>query len=191
MNHPDAITLSPPPGRIDCTVHLPGSKSLTNRALLVSALARGTSQLSGVLFSDDTRRMLEALETLGVRLHVDDISCRVRVDSSGGFFPDGQVKLHCGNAGTVMRFLLAACSAGQGEYELDGDPRMRERPIGQLVNALRDLGAKIAYAGPEGYCPLTVHAGRLRSGTVVFDKPVSSQFVSALLMAAPLASGAS
>ncbi|GMU34886.1 MAG: 3-phosphoshikimate 1-carboxyvinyltransferase [Planctomycetia bacterium] len=189
MNRPDAITLSPPPGPIDCTVHLPGSKSLTNRALLVSALARGTSQLSGVLFSDDTRRMLDALESLGVGLHVDDISCRVRVDSSGGFFPDGQVKLHCGNAGTVMRFLLAACSAGQGEYELDGDPRMRERPIGQLVNALRDLGAQIAYAGAEGYCPLTVHAGRLRAGSVVFDKPVSSQFVSALLMAAPLASG--
>ena len=189
MDASDAITLSPPPGPIDCTVHLPGSKSLTNRALLAAALARGTSEIHGALFSDDTHCMLKALKALGVGLSADDLTCKVRVDGFGGLFPESQAKLHCGNAGTVIRFLLAACCASHGEYELDGDPRMRQRPIGQLVDALRDLGARIGYAVLDGYCPLTVKGGGLRSGTVVFDQPVSSQYISAILMAAPLASG--
>lgn len=189
MDASNALTLSPPPGPIDCTVHLPGSKSLTNRALLAAALSRGTSEIHGALFSDDTHCMLMALQELGIGLSADDLSGKVRVDGFGGFFPQSDAKLHCGNAGTVIRFLLAACCASHGEYELYGDPRMRQRPIGQLVDALRDLGANIGYAGEEGFCPVTVKGGGLRSGTVVFDQPVSSQYVSAILMAAPLASG--
>lgn len=189
MSGSNSIVLSPPSGPIDCSVHLPGSKSLTNRALLAAALARGHSEIHGVLFSDDTQCMLDALETLGVRLTANDVTCRVRVEGCGGYFPESQAQLNCRNAGTVVRFLLAACCSSRGEYELDGDPRMRERPIGQLVDALRDLGGQISYRDRDGYCPLNVHASGLRAGTVTFDRPVSSQFISAILLAAPLASG--
>lgn len=187
MHTPDCITLRPPSGPIDRTVTLPGSKSLTNRGLLAAALAHGTSELTGILLADDTRRMLESLEALGVRCLLDESRLKVRVDGCAGYFPAGEADLYCGNAGTVIRFLAAACSASIGDFLLDGDARMRQRPIGELVDPLRDLGAQIGYGMAEGYCPLSIRGRGLRGGEVHFDRPISSQFVSAILLAAPLA----
>lgn len=174
---------------IDTTVRLPGSKSLTNRALLVAALAGGTTQVRHVLLADDTRIMLRALETLGLDISLDEVACCATVSGCGGHWPVDDVDIHCGNAGTVIRFLTAACCAGFGDYRLDGVPRMRQRPIGDLVSALRELGAQIRYDGDEGYCPLSIRGRGLRGGRVRFHGTPSSQFVSALLMAAPLAAG--
>lgn len=184
----DSLTLRPFSKPIDRTLQLPGSKSLTNRALLAAALARGRSEVEGVLLADDTRHMLSCLETLGVRCLLDESRRKVTVEGCGGFFPAGEGDLYCGNAGTVMRFLTAACAASIGDFLLDGDARMRQRPIGELVDALRDLGARIGYGMAEGYCPLKIQARGLRGGQVVIDRPISSQFVSAILMAGPLAS---
>jgi len=189
MNARQDIRLEPIGHPVDATVSLPGSKSLTNRALLVSALAGGTTQIRNMLLADDTRLMVEALGSLGVAVRLDESDCRATVAGCGGHWPNGEADLFCGNAGTVIRFLTAACAAGYGDYRLDGTPRMRARPIGDLVDALRDLGAHIGYEGQEGYCPLTIHARGLGGGGVQFRRPPSSQFVSALLMAAPLAAG--
>lgn len=187
MDAREQITLRPICGRIDRTVRLPGSKSLTNRALLVAALASGRSQIDGLLLADDTQLMLDAIRSLGIGIEVDEDRRRAVVHGCGGYWPHGDADIFCGNAGTVIRFLTAACCIGRGNYRLDGVGRMRVRPIGDLVNALRDLGAMIGYEDKEGYCPLTVHARGLRGGTVRFESPPSSQFVSALLMAAPRA----
>jgi 3-phosphoshikimate 1-carboxyvinyltransferase len=194
MEVADEITLRAVGRPVDRTVRLPGSKSLTNRALLVAALAGGTSPLEGVLLADDTRLMIEALRALGIGVQelASDPSGRreaaeVVVEGRGGYWPNAEADLFCGNAGTAMRFLTAACAIGHGEYRLDGVPRMRARPIGDLVDALRSLGAPIEYEEREGYCPLRVHARGLRGGTVRLESPPSSQFVSALLMAAPYA----
>jgi len=181
------ITLRPVAGPIDQTVHLPGSKSLTNRALLAAALARGVSRIDGLLLADDTRLMLDALRSLGVAIHVDEGRLQAKTHGCDGYWPHGEADLFCGNAGTVIRFLTAACCIGHGDYRLDGIARMRARPIGELVAALRDLGAMIGYEEEEGYCPLTICARGLRGGPVRFESPPSSQFVSALLMAAPRA----
>jgi 3-phosphoshikimate 1-carboxyvinyltransferase len=131
--------------------------------------------------------MVRALARLGVAIQVDESHCRATVQGCGRPWPEGEGDLYCGNAGTVIRFLAAACAAGHGEYRLDGGPRMRQRPIGQLVEALRDLGAQIAYDGQEGCCPIAIAASGLRGGEVRFSRPASSQFVSALLLAGPLA----
>ena len=194
MDVSDEITLRAVARPVDRTVRLPGSKSLTNRALLVAALAGGTSPLEGALLADDTRLMIEALRALGigVREAASDPGGRreaaeVVVEGHGGYWPNAEADLFCGNAGTAMRFLTAACAIGRGEYRLDGVPRMRARPIGDLVEALRCLGALIECQEREGYCPLLVHACGLRGGTVRLESPPSSQFVSALLMAAPYA----
>jgi len=182
-----AIKLSVPPKPVDATVRLPGSKSLTNRALVLAAMARGRSQLDAVLVADDTRLMVEALGALGVDARLDCERHRATIDGCGGFWPSGEADIFCGNAGTVMRFLTAACCLGVGEFRLDGSARMRERPLGDLVGALRELGACIECEASEGYCPLVIRANGLRGGRVRFERPVSSQFVSAILMAAPRA----
>ncbi len=188
MNAGDDVRLRPADGPLDHTVRLPGSKSLSNRALLIAALAGGTSELSHLLFADDTRHMITALRTLGVPLRIDEDICRADVSGRSGHWPGGEAEIFCGNAGTVMRFLTAACCLGHGVYRLDGIPRMRERPIGDLVDTLRDLGATIGYEDREGCCPLTIRANGLRGGRTGFRGTPSSQFVSALLIAAPLAS---
>lgn len=187
MNVSKDIALKPAGKPIDRTICLPGSKSLTNRALLVAALARGTSQIDRLLLADDTRRMLEALRQLGVEIAVDEIRRRAIVTGCGGRWPKGEADLFCGNAGTVFRFLTAACCANHGEYRLDGVTRLRERPIAALVSALRELGGDIGYESREGYCPLTIRGRGLRGGEAQFEQTPSSQFVSALLLAAPLA----
>ncbi len=166
---------------------IPGSKSLTNRALLLAALAEGMSTLTGVLFSDDTRVMMRALRDLGFVLDIDEPNTTVTVQGRAGTIPNQHADLHLGNAGTAMRFLTAACCLGApgSVYTLDGIPRMRERPIGELVEPLRQLGAKIEYLGNEGYPPLRIHACGLAGDSLKMEPTLSSQYISALLQIAP------
>lgn len=171
----------------DVTLRPPGSKSLTNRALLLAALAKGTSKLTGVLFADDTRRMLEALESLGFKMHIDEPNRCVTLRGKHGTIPTAAAQLHLGNAGTAMRFLTAALCLGLGEYTLDGIARMRERPIGELVDPLIELGADIEYLGETGYPPLKIIAEPpgMNGGLLELTPTLSSQFISALLMIGP------
>ncbi len=173
---------------IDACVQLPGSKSLTNRALIAAAMADGTSLLQGLLLSEDTRLMVDVLGTLGVTITIDEVECMAEVTGCRGELPVSDANLSCGNAGTVMRFCTALVATGVGCFELHGVARMHERPIGALVDVLRALGAGIEYAGVDGYPPLVVHANGLHGGRVALSSPPSSQFVSALLLAAPYAS---
>lgn len=177
-----------PPGRpLDAIVRIPGSKSLTNRALVAAALASGESTLRNVLIADDTRRMMDALRVLGFDVRADESGATAVVSGAGGHVPAGEADIDCGAAGTVMRFGTALCALGEGRYRLDGVPRMRKRPIGDLVDGLRLLGALIEYEDIEGYPPVIVHGQGLAGGTVSFDSPPSSQMVSAILLAAPAA----
>jgi 3-phosphoshikimate 1-carboxyvinyltransferase len=167
------------------TVTLPGSKSISNRILLLSALAQGTTEIRDVLLSDDTERMLDALRTLGVG--VEQLDKHVfRVTGCGGDFPVKRAELFLGNAGTAFRPLTAALALSGGDYKLFGVARMHERPIGDLVDALRQLGANIHYLGNEGFPPLQISAAALAGDVVQVRGDVSSQFLTGLLMALPL-----
>ena len=161
-------------------VRLPGSKSISNRVLLLAALARGDTEVSGLLDADDTQVMREALSKLGV------VFSDSKITGSGGTFPVKQAELFLGNAGTALRPLTAALAFSDGEYRLSGVPRMHERPIGDLVDALRGIGARIDYAGKEGFPPLAIHPGKIAAKDVKVRGDVSSQFLTALLMALPL-----
>lgn len=176
-----------PVGRIAGTVTLPGSKSLTNRYLACAALADGRSVLTGASLSDDARAMRSGLEQLGVRTEVRADRRELIVEGCRGHLPADEAEIDVGNAGTAMRFLTALACLGYGRYRLDGAARMRARPIGPLVDALRALGARIDYEQAEGCPPLTILARGLAGGEVAFDTPPSSQYTSALLMAAPYA----
>lgn len=169
------------------TIRLPGSKSISNRVLLLAALAEGGTEVCDLLESDDTARMLEALETLGVS--VQSLGGNAyRVCGAGGAFPVKNAELFLGNAGTAFRSLTAALALSGGHYSLSGVPRMHERPIGDLVNALRELGADISYVGNDSFPPLKIRPANIRSGDVVHvGGDVSSQFLTGLLMALPLA----
>ena len=172
--------------RVQGTVKLPGSKSISNRFLLLAALAEGTTRLCDVLDSDDTRRMIEALRALGVRIEQHGAEV-IEVHGTGGRFPVRRCELFLGNAGTAFRPLTAVLALSGGEYRLSGVPRMHERPIGDLVDALRSTGAAVEYLGAEGYPPLAIHAGQIRTGRPVRVRGnVSSQFLTALLLAIPL-----
>jgi 3-phosphoshikimate 1-carboxyvinyltransferase len=171
-------------------VALPGSKSISNRTLLLAALAEGTTTLRDVLAADDTDRMLDALSALGVRVDNDPAAHRCVVHGSGGAFPVRDAKLFLGNAGTAFRPLTAVLAVLGGAYELSGVPRMHERPIGDLVDALRSLGCDVRCTGREGFPPLAIGARGATAGAEVGVRgDVSSQFLSALLMALPLAKG--
>src|SRR5712691_2065408 len=175
-----------PIARVQGTVKMPGSKSISNRVLLLAALSEGETRVKDLLDSDDTRVMLEALARLGVRIERQSDDSAV-VHGVGGSFPVKSAELRLGNAGTAFRPLAAALALAGGEYRLSGAPRMHERPIGDLVDALRRLGARIEYSGTEGFPPLVVHAGRIRAGDKVRVRgDVSSQYLSALLMALPM-----
>ena len=169
------------------TIAVPGSKSITNRALLLAALAEGRSVLSGALFGDDTHYMVDALRALGVPVALDAARGRVIVDGCGGRWPVRRGDLFVGNAGTAMRFLTAAVCLGNGQYRITGSARMQERPIGELVEALRQLGADITCSA-QGTPPVAIDARGLRGGSVTLGAERSSQFLSALLMVAPYAS---
>jgi 3-phosphoshikimate 1-carboxyvinyltransferase len=167
------------------TVRLPGSKSISNRVLLLAALADGVTVVRDLLKSDDTDRMLDALNTLGVQ--VESLGDNAyRVTGCGGDFSNKNAKLFLGNAGTAFRPLTAALALSGGSYELSGVPRMHERPIGDLVDALRQLGADIKYLGNEGFPPLQISPAKLSGDTVKIRGDVSSQFLSGVLMALPL-----
>lgn len=169
-------------------VNLPGSKSVSNRVLLLSALARGITEITNLLKSDDTARMLEALSAIGVKyeLSADGTKCKV-YGNAGAFECVEKLELFLGNAGTAMRPLTAVLCASKGDYVLTGEPRMEERPIGHLTDALKMAGAEIEFLKKDGYPPLRIHGTGLKGGTVEIDGTVSSQFLTAFLMAAPLA----
>ncbi len=182
----NSITLKPIL-KIEGEVNLPGSKSLSNRALLLAALAKGTSKITNLLDSDDTRHMLNALKKLGVEYMLSDDKTECVIEGNGGpFVYEGSIELFLGNAGTAMRPLCAALCLGKGTYHLTGEPRMEERPIGHLVDALRQAGADIRYEKNDGYPPLFIEAKGLKGGEIEIDGAISSQFLTALLMAAPL-----
>lgn len=183
---PATLTLNPVK-HIQGDVTLPGSKSLSNRILLLAALANGETRISNLLDSDDVRYMLQALRALGIsyQLSADKTECVVQ-GNAGPLRSDIPLTLFLGNAGTAMRPLTAALAAGAGEFELTGEPRMSERPIADLVDALKACGANIEYTGPEGFPPLRIHAAGLDGGKVSIRGNISSQFLTAMLMAAPL-----
>jgi 3-phosphoshikimate 1-carboxyvinyltransferase len=166
---------------------LPGSKSISNRTLLLSALARGATVLDGLLDSDDTRVMREALETLGVRIEaLGAASARVHGIGAASGFPVKRARIFLGNSGTSMRSLAAVLALADGHYELHGVPRMHERPIGDLIDALRPLGARIEYQANAGFPPLAIAPReRLQAGALRIRGSISSQFLSGVLMALP------
>ncbi|HBL6084347.1 TPA: 3-phosphoshikimate 1-carboxyvinyltransferase [Enterobacter hormaechei] len=182
----ESLTLQPI-ARVDGTINLPGSKSVSNRALLLAALANGTTVLSNLLDSDDVRHMLNALKALGVQYALSDDRTRCEVTGNGGALHSAEaLELFLGNAGTAMRPLAAALCLGSNDIVLTGEPRMKERPIGHLVDALRQGGAQIDYLEQENYPPLRLRGG-FTGDNVEVDGSVSSQFLTALLMTAPLA----
>jgi len=182
----NTLTLKPI-RKINGEVNLPGSKSLSNRALLLAALAEGTTKITNLLESDDTRHMLNALKQLGIeyRLSEDKTECIV-VGNGGPINSESFEELFLGNAGTAMRPLCAALCLGKGSYLLTGEPRMKERPIGHLVDALRQAGASINYIETEGYPPIQIEARGLSAGNVEIEGAISSQFLTALLLASPM-----
>jgi 3-phosphoshikimate 1-carboxyvinyltransferase len=181
---PAALTVDPI-DRASGAVRLPGSKSISNRALLLSALAHGETTLVGLLDADDTRVMIDSLSQLGIGSRQSGVG--LLITGCGGCIPVREAHLLLGNAGTAFRSLTAALALSGGFYELDGVARMRERPIGDLVDALNRIGAQIRYAGAPGFPPLVIEpADRLSSDRVSIKADVSSQFLSGLLMAAPL-----
>ncbi|HEY7743022.1 MAG TPA: 3-phosphoshikimate 1-carboxyvinyltransferase [Burkholderiales bacterium] len=172
--------------RVRGTVKLPGSKSISNRILLLAALAQGETRVRDLLESEDTEVLLVALRALGVSC-VDEGARGLRVRGAGGAFPDKKAELFLGNAGTAFRPLTAVLALCAGEYRLSGTPRMHERPIGELVDALRQIGARIDYLGKDGFPPLAIHPAAIRAGGKVSVRgDVSSQFVTGLLIALPL-----
>ena len=171
--------------RASGSVRLPGSKSISNRVLLLAALADGVTDVYDVLDSDDTRYMLGALQALGVGVE-DRGDKHWRVTGVAGAFPVRQAELFLGNAGTAFRPLTAVLALSGGDYVLDGVARMHERPIGDLVDALRELGARIDYLGRPGFPPLHVHPAQAGADTAQVRGNVSSQFLTGLLMALPL-----
>ncbi len=174
-----------PIARVQGSVKMPGSKSISNRVLLLAALSRGETRVKDLLDADDTRVMLEALARLGVGIARQPDGSAL-VHGVGGF-PVKSAELRLGNAGTAFRPLAAALALAGGEYWLSGVPRMHERPIGDLVDALRRLGAAIEYSGREGFPPLAIRPGTIRRGTPVRVRgEMSSQYLSALLMALPM-----
>ncbi len=182
---------------LSATVRVPGSKSLTNRALLLAALADGKTRLTNALFSDDSRYFTQALQTLGFDLMLDENGHEITVNGLDGRIPASKAELFIGNAGTAARFLSAFLTLGHGEYILNGEPRMRERPIGDLIAALKPLGACLGPANTDNWSlitdhscicpPLKVIASGLPGGKTAIAGDISSQFLSALLMVAPYA----
>ncbi|HWW08349.1 3-phosphoshikimate 1-carboxyvinyltransferase [Collimonas sp.] len=185
QHYPKYIDLHPV-ARVQGTVRLPGSKSISNRTLLLAALANGSTEILDLLASDDTLVMLMALKQLGVVWEQAEGTQTYTVQGSGGSFPVHQADLFMGNAGTAIRPLTAALAAMGGDYTLHGVARMHERPIGDLVDALNAVGTRIAYTGVAGYPPLHIQRGQLHTQRMQVRGNVSSQFLTALLMAAPL-----
>jgi 3-phosphoshikimate 1-carboxyvinyltransferase len=166
-------------------VDVPGSKSLTNRALVLAAMCDRPCRLTNVLFADDTLVMLDGLAKLGFELEIDQGQRCVVVHGQSGKVPASTVELFCGNSGTTIRFLSALCSLGKGEFRLDGIERMRSRPIGQLADLLKNLGARVSFPGQTGFPPMHIQADGLPGGLIRYPAAASSQYLSAVLMVSP------
>ncbi len=189
-DYPSKIAIAPwPLDRVNPTerlsVRVPGSKSLTNRALIVAALAEGLTTLTGALDSDDTRVMVESLSRLGFKVDHDVVASTIRIEGMAGRIPAKQADLDVHNSGTSLRFLTAMVATGHGTYRLDGNARMRERPVGDLLLALNRLGAEAKSERGNGCPPLVVSSHGLDGGYADVAGDVSSQFLSGLLMALP------
>ena len=184
---PQELEITPLAGPLDATVRVPGSKSVTNRALIIAALADGVSRIRNPLFADDSYWLMDALVRLGIDVVADGGLSEVQVKGRGGEIVASEVDLFVGNAGTVARFLPPVLALGRGPYTVDGVPRIRERPVADLVDAMRQLGATVGYAGEEGRFPLTIGGGGIPGGEAHVSGSKSSQFVSGLLLAAPYA----
>ncbi len=172
---------------VDATVEIPGSKSLTNRALLVAALAQGDSILENALFSEDSEYFAKCVEQLGIPITLNPHQAQIQVAGRGGDIPAKQADLFVGLAGTAARFISALVALGNGEYRLDGVPRMRERPMGDLLTVLEAGGATINFEGNSGFMPYTVYGKGFAGGNFSLKANQTSQQLSALLMIAPYA----
>ncbi len=177
----------PTTGKIYGSIRPPGSKSITNRALLCAALATGRSTLNGALDSDDTHYMIQGLQSLGIATAFDPATATAEITGCAGQIPSGSAELFIGNSGTTVRFLTAAVAIGQGTYRLDGVPRMQERPIQDLLDALQQWGVDARSEQSTGCPPVVVQARGIRGGAATVAGNISSQYLSALLMAAPYA----
>ncbi len=184
-----SIEIQPVTAPLDAAVRPPGSKSLTNRALVCAALAQGTSQLTGVLDSEDTRVMIAALGDLGLLMHADHATQTVEVQGCGGQIPKSAADLYIANSGTTIRFPGHArlVGLGHGTYRLHGTPRMHERPIADLLDALAQLGVRARSEAGTGCPPVIIEADGLRLARATVRSDVSSQFASALLLVSPCA----
>ncbi len=180
-----SLEIVPVQSPIEASIRPPGSKSLTNRAMLCAALARGRSTLHGALDSEDTRTMAEALEALGIALTADWDRGQIELEGCDGVLPANEATLHLRGSGTSFRFLTALVATGQGTFTLDGNSRMRERPIAPLTEALQTCG--IAVDSQQGFPPVVVRASGLAGGRIALRGDLSSQYLSGLLMAAPAA----
>src|SRR3989338_7849140 len=167
------------------TLSIPGSKSLTNRALLLAAFSEGKTVIKNSGFCDDTNYMIKGLKKLGIK--IQQKGKNITVTGNGGKFKKQKkpIKIYTGNAGTTTRFLTALATLTENEIIIDGDKRMRKRPISELVNALNHLGAKIK--SKNGYPPLYIYPKKITGGNITLNGNISSQYLSAILMVAPLA----
>lgn len=184
----DPLPIRPFGGPVDAVVRPPGSKSLTNRALVAAALATGTSRLDGVLFADDTEAMLACVQALGARADVDRDARTITITGTGGRLAEGPVELHAALSGTTSRFIAAVLALGAGPFRLDGGAPLRARPMAPVLEAVRQLGATVAEEGVAGHLPVTVSGGATgvgaagETGLVRVPGDISSQFVSGLLL---------
>lgn len=187
----ESLLIQPFRKAVSGSIRIPGSKSITNRALILAALSRETLTLEGALFSDDTRYMAEALRQLGILVDEDLANKTLAVIGKAGKIPQAEAKLYVGNAGTAARFLTAMLTLREGGvYQLDGSEAMRKRPMRGLLDALKSIGAaEVEYQGEPGFFPFTLKTKGISPGTWEVDASASSQILSALLMIAPLAAG--
>ncbi len=183
----NTLELQPFLSPIDATVEIPGSKSYTNRALLIAALSDGQTVLEGALFSDDTQVMADSLRRLGIRVDEDPENVRFTIQGCGGRIPATTAELFVGNSGTTARFLTALAGLGEGEYTIDGGDRMRERPIQDLLDGLEPLGVDVASDAGNGCLPIHIRGKGIRGGRTFMSGDRSSQYFTALLMVAPYA----
>lgn len=182
----DVYQAEPFTGPVDLRIEVPGSKSITNRALLLAALAQGESLLRGVLFSDDSRHFLHCLESLGFPVLINEKEKTVSVTGFGGKIPKREASVYVGSAGTAARFLTAMLGLSDGIYHLDASPQMRKRPMRPLLDSLISIGASVSYEEQEGFFPFTISGSSIHKSCVQVDIGSSSQFLSALLMSAPI-----
>lgn len=182
----DKYSVRPLKDKDSFTVSVPGSKSITNRALLLAAMCEGPCTLNGVLFSDDSRAFLSCLKELGFDLTIDEEEKRVTITGTGGRIPNGKASINVGSAGTAARFLTVFLAFAGGEYEMDASPQMCKRPMEPLISDLRKAGVRITCKKEEGHFPFTLHSSGLSIREMTSSTDISSQFASAILMAAPL-----